>query len=168
MASRRNVLKQLGLGLTAVTVTGASVMKGQTYTAFASGGSFDGAPWWLLNPLTKGTSIGKGWRIVDLGAIEQGASVLVLQHRDGTVANVHICVHDGAPKGLAHTEFLDLVLMDGGSGDRPTNEHLGRVLLGIAKRIRKNELAVQQNLQELAFLQTHEERVIRYGAENLV
>ena len=168
MASRRDVLKKLGLGLTALTVTTGTAIQGQTVSAFASGQSLDNSPWWLLDPLRAGTDVGKGWRIFALGSIENGASILTLQHNEGHKANVHICSYEGDPKGLAHTEFLDLILMDGGCGDKPTDEHLGRVLLGIAKRIRTNELSLQQDLEELVQLQTHEERVLRYGAENLV
>jgi hypothetical protein len=168
MASRRDVLKKLGLGLTAITVTTGAAIQGSTCSAFASGSSLDGSPWWLLAPLTVGTVVGKGWQVSTLGSIENGASILTLQHKQGQTVNIHICAYDGDPKGLAHTEFLDLILMDGGCGDKPTDEHLGRVLMGIAKRIRKNELSLQQDLDALVQLQTHEERVLKYGAENLV
>jgi hypothetical protein len=168
MASRRDVLTKLGLGLTALTVTTGATIQGRTCSAFASGSSLDGSPWWLIAPLRAGTAVGKGWSVSELGNIEDGASILTLQSHQGQKVNIHICAYDGEPKGLAHTEFLDLILMDGGCGDKPTDEQLGRVLLGIAKRIRKNELSLQQNLDELVHLQTHEERILKYGAENLV
>ena len=168
MASRRDVLKKLGIGMAAVTVGTAAASKAETLTAFAEGESLKNAPWWLLSPLTIGSSVGKGWKVKSLGSIEQGASILTLQNVDKREYNVHICVHDGMPKGLAYTEFLDLVLMDGGQGDRPTDEAFGRVLLGIAKRIRHNELESQESFDELARLETHSERVGRYGPENLV
>ena len=168
MASRRDLLKQLGMGMTALTVTGTAAIKGPAFTAFAEEQSLAAAPWWLLAPLTTSTAVGKGWYIRTLGEITEGASILTLEHCDGDSKNVHICVHDGEPKGLAHTEFLDLILMDGGRGDKPTNENLGRVLLGIANRIRQNELVAQAEFGELARLQTHQERVEHYGAGNLV
>jgi len=167
MTSRRDLLKKLGLGMTAVSV-GTVTAHGETLSAFVSGNSIDEAPWWLLAPLKLGSNVGKGWVISALKPVVDGASVLTLKHFDGVVYNVHICGHIGHTKGLAHTTLLDLVLMDGGQGDKRTNEALGRVLFGIAKRIHHNELETQAELDDIARLQTHDERVGRYGPENLV
>jgi hypothetical protein len=68
---------------------------------------------------------------------------------------------------LAHSELFDLVLMDGGQGDRATAEDLGRVLLGLAERVRRNELRLDGDLDALSRTLPHEERVLLYGPENL-
>ena len=167
MTSRREILKKMSAGM-ALSVVATGVSKSQAVAAFANGTSLDSAPWWLLSPLKEGSSVGKGWVLDSLGPIEQGAAILTLRHADGRFQNIHLCVHDGEPKGLAHTSLLDLVLMDGGQGDKPTDESLGRVLMGLAKRIEHNELAGVEDLTDLASLQTHAQRVERYGPENLI
>ena len=55
-------------------------------------------------------------------------------------ARVHICARGGQGAGLTHSHLLDFVLMDGGDGDKRTQENLGRVIMGLAKRVAKNEL----------------------------
>ena len=80
MASRRDVLKQLGMGMTAMTITGAAAIKSSAFAAFADEASDQNAPWWLFAPLQEGTSVGKGWRIKKLGGIKEGASILSLEH----------------------------------------------------------------------------------------
>ena len=61
--------------------------------------------------------------------------------------------------------------MDGRTGDEPTPEELGKVVLGLAQRIHRNELqevdwATVKGL--LGHLQTHSQRVERYGAAGLL
>jgi len=90
---------------------------------------------------------------------------LGLRHADGRHAQVHLCARDGRPRGLAHTALFDLVLMDGGQGDRPTDEGLGRALLTVASRVRSNELQTAD--RRVAGLLSHVERVERFGAATL-
>ena len=66
-------------------------------------------------------------------------------------------VFDRVRPGLAHSELFDLLLMDGGDGNQPTNESLGRVLKDIERRIRKNEVREDVNLRPLARTK-HDER----------
>lgn len=179
MESRRKVLQQIGLGTAAVTIAAGSAAAahkasrvaapgvGSQASAAAQPPEAGAGPWWLLAPLGRGAHLGEGWFLAHLGAVERGASVLTLQHRDGAIGRVHLCHHQGAPKGLAHTELLDLVLMDGGRGDKPTDESLGRVLMGLAAQIRGNELSGQGDLAELARMQPHDERLLTYGPESL-
>lgn len=166
MNSRRTILKNIGLGAAVATVAagGAHALRAPRPASPPEQG---GAPWWLLRPLARGSHLGLGWVLAHLSAVDRGAIVLTLQHREGGVARVHICRHEGRPKGLAHTELLDLVLMDGGRGDRPTDEGLGRVLLGLAAHIRENELADGGDLSVLARLQCHEDRILDHGPETL-
>ena len=167
MPSRRDVLQALGVGAVASASLGAA--------SVASAGSArslwsaDAPPWWLIDPLTAGTSLGRGWRVEELSAVQEGASVLTLSHRDGRIARVHICAREGRPQGVACTGLFDFVLMDGAQGDRPTEESLGRVLRQVARRARRAEQRVgEDELRMVVGLRSHPERVARYGAEALV
>jgi hypothetical protein len=101
--------------------------------------------------------------------VEDGATILTLAQRDGEIARVHICARHGQARGLASTELFDLVLMDGGQGDRPTEESLARVLRQLARHIRRSEQTVgEDGLRMVTGLSTHGDRVARYGAEALV
>jgi len=124
-------------------------------------------PWWLIAPLGPGISVGHGWTVRDLTPVDRGATVLALERRDGTRAHVHVCRRRGAARGLAHTQHLDLVLMNGGDGSLPSDETLGRVLLTIAKRIRRNERLATAELTALADLMSHDDRVRRFGGQAL-
>ncbi|NOY24626.1 MAG: hypothetical protein GXP62_02030 [Oligoflexia bacterium] len=181
MTSRRKVLQQLGLSVAATglvistTAAGRAVAHRNAAGARAqpTGGSGDdprvagGGPWWLLAPLHRGSHLAAGWFVAHLSTVARGASVLSLQHRDGRVARVHLCFREGQPQGLAHTDFLDLVLMDGSQGVAPTDETLGRVVLGLAEHIKGNELSGSGDLAELGALQPHLQRVLDHGPESL-
>jgi hypothetical protein len=172
MQSRRNLLKNIGMGAAAAAAGAGTVKVAQaahmgTMEAFASGGSTRSAPWWLVSPLRQGSAVGKGWTVQSLSSVERGAAVLELAHHDGELARVHFCAHAGAPKGLASTVLFDLVLMDGGQGDAPTPEGLGRALMGVASRVRRNELVGETDLKSVSRMLTHAERVELYGPESL-
>jgi len=174
MQSRRDMLKKLGL-----TVAGAAVATGATLAtkeaqaaslrAFAEGGS-GAAPWPLLTPVAPGKPAGRGWTATHLSAVRDGASILTLTHNTGATARVHICARRGPATGVARTNLLDLVLMDGGDGDKATEEGLGRVIRTMAKRVARNELGAidNQTLDNMARMLTHNERLALYGPENLL
>ena len=165
MPSRRFVLQALGVTAAAATALGPS----SATAAELASADVTAPPWWLLAPLEAGTRIGREWRVADLSAIAQGATILSLAHRDGRTARVHICARRGQPRGLAHTGLFDLVLMDGGQGDLPTDESLGRVLKQVARRIRRNELLVDdEGLRSVVRLQSHPDREAQYGPQALV
>ena len=65
------------------------------------------------------------------------------------------------------TALFDLVLMDGGKGDSPTNENLGRVILGIAAQIKNREQELLAQADQIGELQTHEERLMEYKDQGL-
>ena len=71
----------------------------------------------------------------DLEPVRRGAAVLVLRGPEQT-ARVHICRRGRVPRGVAWTRELDLLLMNGGDGDAPTREGLGRVLRLLAADMR--------------------------------
>lgn len=160
---RRDLLKTIGVGVAALTVSQRDSLQ-----AFIQRKNSADSPWWLVAPLKTGSSVGKGWKIVNIGSIEQGACILSLKHNSGEMTNIHICAKGEEQKGIASTELLDLVIMDGRQGEEPTQEDVGRVVMGLAKRIEKNEIKLEANLSSLTSLQSHDERVYRYGPENLL
>jgi hypothetical protein len=163
MTTRRDVLKGMAVGAAAAAVTTDVVQTLPQRMGLAEGRT----PWWLLAPAGKGASLARGWYIEDLSPVRQGASVLTVAHSSGHRARLHVCLHEGNPRGMAHTALLDLVLMDGGAGDKRTNEELGRVLLGLARRIADNELDENGDLWSVAFMTTHSERLANYGPQAL-
>lgn len=174
MQSRRDLLKAVSTGLTgAALATGAglspSTVRAASLRAFATMGGGD-APWCLIAPLSKGSNVGKGWRIGALSPLEAGASVLTLHHPTRGTARVHLCARRGLGQGLTHTHLLDLILMDGGAGDLRTQEGLARVVTGIGKRIAKNELGAvdEETLDAMSRMLTHKERMAIFGPENLL
>lgn len=96
--------------------------------------------WPLLAPLKPGDSVGLGWRVQELSVVESGAAVMTLTSVDRT-ERVHLCRRELGAHGLAHTEHLDLLLMNQGDGAVPTDENLARVLNVLAELIRRNEKA---------------------------
>jgi len=172
MDSRRGMLKKLLAGTAATAAVPASAsatVAALERTAGEAGLTLPSgpAPWWLLDPVRKGSDVGFGWYVAGLSAVSKGAAVLTLSHRSGGSARVHLCLHGGKPQGIASTRMLDIVLMDGGSGSFRTDERLGRVVLGLAERIRRNELDPNGDLWPLARMMTHDDRVDAFGPENL-
>ena len=180
METRRELLRVLAIGTAAASIPASLASPGLAAAAPAEGlaaanpgeanpdeGITAPAPWWLFAPLQAGSALGAGWSLANLSEVRRGACVLELVHETGDVARVHVCGHDGRPKGLAHGHMVDLVLMDGGNGDKPTDEQLGRVLLGIAVRVRLNEGSPEGDLAPLAAMMSHPDRVARYGAHSL-
>lgn len=174
MDSRRSVLKKILVGTAGVAVPGASasaleavgnLAAGEAGTRFAL--PTGPAPWWLIAPVGPGTPLGLGWYVGDLSAVERGAAVLTLRNTSGDQARVHLCAHNGRPRGVAYSQMVDLVLMDGGTGSERTNERLGRVVLGLAERIRQNEISPAGDLSSVARMMTHDDRLGVYGPEAL-
>lgn len=170
MASRRQVLQALGVGVVATSALAPAAASAASRAASsAPRWSRSAAPWWLLAPCQVGSAVGRGWQLDHLSTVHEGAAVLSLSHRDGRLARVHVCARHGRPTGVAHTALFDLVLMDGAAGDRPTDESLGRVLSQLARRIRRNEQAMgEDQLRGIVGLRSHTDRVDRYGPEALV
>lgn len=172
MDSRRGMLKKLLAGTAAAAAVPGSARASlaeaaPTLTASARDLPTGPAPWWLFDPVQKGSEVGFGWYVSGLSPVKQGAAVLSLRHRGGQSAQVHLCAHDGSPVGLTHTRLIDLVLMDGGTGSFETDERLGRVILGLAERIRRNETSPEGDLRPLARMASHEDRVRAFGPEKL-
>jgi hypothetical protein len=97
------------------------------------------APWELIHPLALGASLGHGWRIAGLHAVIDGSCVVTVENERGRTQRVHLCRNDGHPNGLVHTEQFDLVVMNGGQGDLPTEEGLAQAVAEVAHVLASNE-----------------------------
>lgn len=97
------------------------------------------APWGLLRPLTLGAEVAHGWRVAGLTEVSDGSCVLTLQNERGRTHRVHLCRNDGRPQGLVYTDHLDLVVMNGGQGDLPTDEGLAQAVAEVAHVLAANE-----------------------------
>lgn len=97
------------------------------------------APWDLLRPLAMGSMVAHGWRVAGLTGIVDGSSVLTLENERGRTQRVHLCGNDGHPHGLVCTKRFDLVVMNGGQGDIPTDEGLAQAVAEVAHVLAANE-----------------------------
>jgi hypothetical protein len=119
-------------------------------------------PWELLHPLTLGQEVGHGWRVEGLTGVTDGVSVLTLRNARGRTHRVHLCRNDGRPQGLIYTKRFDLVVMNGGAGDLPTEEGLAQAVAKVARVLRANERNLRQ-ASVVAGLLPHAERVRRFA-----
>jgi len=119
-------------------------------------------PWELVRPLAAGAALAHGWRLAELGPIKDGACVVTLQNERGRARRIHLCRNDGTPRGLVYTRRVDLVVMNEGAGDLPTEESLAQAVAALAHVIAANEGTVPAGL--FAHLLPHAERVERYAA----
>lgn len=120
-------------------------------------------PWDLLRPLAVGSLVAHGWRVADLSGVESGSFVLTLQNERGRAHRVHLCRNDGSPQGLVYTQQLDLVVMNGGQGDLPTEEGLAQAVAEVAHVLAANE-ADRQHESLVTALLPQAERAQRFGA----
>jgi hypothetical protein len=120
-------------------------------------------PWALLRPLTIGSPLAHGWRVAGLSGVEDGVCVLTLQNVRGREHRVHLCRNDGRPQGLVYTDRLDLMVMNGGQGDLPTEEGLAQAVAALAHVLAANETGREQRHVVVALL-PHAERLRQFGA----
>ncbi len=120
-------------------------------------------PWELLRPLRVGTAVGHGWRVADLSGVADGVCVLTLRNGRGRTHRVHLCGKVGRPRGLVYTRRVDMVVMNGGRGDMPTDEGLAQAVAAVAHVLAANERR-RQHEGVVAQLMPHAERVRRYAA----
>jgi len=119
------------------------------------------APWELVAPFTAGSMVAHGWRLVDLSSVRDGSAVVTLQNQRGRAHRVHLCRNDGSPQGIVYTRRVDLVVMNQGYGDLPTEEHLGQAVAKLAHAVAANEAAMPEGV--FATLLPHAERVQRFA-----
>jgi hypothetical protein len=119
-------------------------------------------PWDLIRPLHLGSAVGFGWHVANLTGTVDGSAVLTLENKRGRSHRVHICRNDGDPQGLVHTRRFDLVVMNGGRGDLPTEESFAHAVAEIA-----HVLATRENDRRqapvLAALMPQSERLRRFA-----
>jgi hypothetical protein len=116
-------------------------------------------PWELLRPLKMGSHVARGWRVAGFTGLVDGVCVLTLQNGRGRTHRVHICRNDGTPQGFVYTKQLDLVVMNGGAGDLPTEEGFAHAVAKIAHVLASNE----QTQRVVAELLPQQERVRRFS-----
>src|SRR5215831_6297324 len=119
-------------------------------------------PWELVRPLAAGAALAHGWRLAELGPIKDGACVVTLQNERGRARRIHLCRNDGTPRGLVYTRRVDLVVMNEGAGDLPTEESLAQAVAALAHVVAANEGTVPAGL--FTDLLPHAERVQRFAA----
>ena len=119
-------------------------------------------PWELLYPLAAGASVGDGWRLADLGGVADGSCVLTLKNERGRTHRVHICRNDGSPMGVVYARQFDLLVMNGGQGDLPTDEGLAQAVAEVAHVLAANE-GDSQHRTTVAALLPQAERVTRFS-----
>jgi protein-L-isoaspartate O-methyltransferase len=88
--------------------------------------------------------------------------VLTLRNERGREHRVHICRNDGRPQGLVYTKRFDLVVMNGGQGDLPTEEGLAQAVAKVGRVVAVNERQRQQQAL-VADLLPHAERLRQFA-----
>ena len=119
-------------------------------------------PWELVRPLVAGAAVAHGWRLVDLSPLQHGSYVVTLENASGRSHRVHLCRNDGTPQGLVYTGRVDLVVMNEGHGDLPTEEALAQAVAELAHVVAANEGTAPDGV--FADLLPHAERLRRYAA----
>lgn len=120
-------------------------------------------PWELLEPLHTGSTVAHGWRVTDVSPVVDGSFVLTLENRRGRSHRVHVCRNGGRPAGLVYTKQLDLVVMNGGRGDLPTEEGLAQAVAEVAHVMAANERKYRRAPMVTALL-PQSERLKKFGA----
>jgi len=141
-------------------VTGGDELSAPAATTAAAAAASAPPPWELLAPLQAGAALGHGGLGAELSPVEAGTCVLTLAHAGGRTHRVHLCRNAGAPAGLVHTAEIDLLVMNGGAGELPTDEGLAQAVAAVAHAVARNESAAR--VAQVGLL-AHAERVARYG-----
>jgi len=124
--------------------------------------SAEPAPWALVAPYGAGAVVAHGWQLVDLTPVQDGSAVVTLQNERGHAHRIHLCRNDGSPQGLVYTRRVDLVVMNQGYGELPTEEHFGQAVAALAHAVAANEATVADAV--FAGLLPHAARVERFAA----
>jgi hypothetical protein len=119
-------------------------------------------PWALVSPLAAGAVVAPGWHLAELGPVQDGACVVTLRNERGRSRRIHLCRNDGTPQGIVYTRRVDLVVMNEGHGDLPTEEHLAQAVAELAHVVAANEGTSPDRL--FTELLPHAERVQRFAA----
>src|SRR5262249_42387571 len=96
-------------------------------------------------------------------AAQHGSCVLTVANGRGRMHRIHVCRNDGRPQGLVYTQELDLVVMNGGQGDLPTDEGLAQAVAQVAHVLASNE-SDRRQAPVVAALLPHAERIERFAS----
>ena len=186
MLSRRDAMTKLAAGTAAACVVGvAGSSLASTGPEAASAAPTDPAPgpeytnwpvvdagapetmnaapnWDLLSPLAMGSAVTQGWRVSGLTGVANGSCVLTLENERGRSHRVHICRNDGRPQGVVYTKQFDLLVMNGGLGDLPTEEGFAQAVAEVAHVLAANEGRREVEPVTTALL-SHAERIERFA-----
>jgi hypothetical protein len=121
-------------------------------------------PWELVSPLAAGAVVAHGWRLAELSPVQHGSCVATLENARGRAHRIHLCRNDGSPQGLVYTRRVDLVVMNGGQGDLPTEEGFAQAVAELAHVVAANEARTAPSV--FADLLPHSERVQRFAASD--
>lgn len=119
-------------------------------------------PWEIMRPLAAGSVVASTWRVVDLSGIADGSCIVTLGNQNHRTHRVHVCRNGGEPRGLVYTDRFDLVVMNGGRGDLPTEEGFGHAVASVAHAIANNETS-RDAAQVASALLTQTEREQRFA-----
>jgi len=156
MLSRRAFVGKLAAG---AAVAGAVTTLGSR--AQARGEAEPAAAASSVAPLRAGAALGHDWQLAELSPVQAGSCVATLAHASGRTHRVHLCRNTGTPAGLVHTAEVDLLVMNGGAGEQPTDEGLAQAVAALAHAVARNESATR--VAQVGLL-AHAERVARFGA----
>lgn len=157
MKDRRDFLRLAAFGTVATGLPAVAQAAGVVAPSSEDGPG--GGPWWLFAPVRPGGEIGLGWHLVRVWPAVEGAITLNLVHTDGRAARVDLSLREGPPRGPASTDLVDFIVMDGGDGDAPMDEPLGRAVRRLAAIVAENE---GTHLDSLTWLDPHAERVLAH------
>jgi ferredoxin len=118
----------------------------ETVPTAAVHASNDDPPWALLAPFGEGAPIGLGWVLQSLSPVRGGGASLALRHGQHGTAHVTIRRNDGAPLGIAHTDRLDFLVMNGGSGRTRTEDSIAAALIAMADTLQRHPTVVSDAL----------------------
>jgi hypothetical protein len=115
-----------------------------------------------VSPLVAGSLVVHGWRLVDLSPVRDGSCVVTLQNGRGRSRRIHLCGNAGDPQGIVYTRRVDLVVMNEGHGDLPTEENLAQAVAELAHVVAANEAKTPHGF--FADLLPHTERLRRFAS----
>lgn len=110
----------------------------------------------LLGPFGPGADVAYGWRVDSVGAVVNGASLVILKHDDHGSAHLRVCRREPShPLGIAQTGELDIVLLNEGNGRHSTEPTLAAAVAHMATVIVTQERHSPVHDQ----LRTHDEHL---------
>jgi len=118
-------------------------------------------PWALVAPFGAGAMVAHGWQLSDLTPVRDGSAVVTLQNARGRAHRIHLCRNDGSPQGIIYTRRLDLVVMNEGNWELPTEEGLAQAVAVLAHVIAANEATMPDVVAELL---PHAERLRQFAS----